>query len=61
MHTFVDPMYRAQKMFPDKIATVCGDTRLTYAETWSRCRRLAGGLYGLGLQFGDRVALWGRQ
>ncbi len=58
MHTFVDPLYRAQKMFPDKIAAVCGETRLTYAETWSRCRRLAGGLQGLGLQFGDRVAIW---
>ncbi len=58
MHTFVDPIYRAQKMFPDKTAAVCGETRLTYAETWSRCRRLAGGLRGLGLQFGDRVAIW---
>ncbi len=58
MHTFVDPLYRAQKMFPDKVVSVCGETRLTYAETWSRCRRLAGGLRGLGLQFGDRVAIW---
>ena len=58
MHTFVDPLYRAQKMFPDKVASVCGETRLTYAETWSRCRRLAGGLRALGLQFGDRVAIW---
>jgi long-chain acyl-CoA synthetase len=45
-------------MFPDNLAAVCGKTRLTYAETWSRCRRLAGGLRGLGLQFGDRVAIW---
>lgn len=58
MHTFVDPLYRAQKMFPDKVAMVCDETRLTYAEMWSRCRRLAGGLQGLGLQFGDRVAIW---
>lgn len=58
MHTFVDPLYRAQKMFPDKIAAVCGETRLSYAEMWLRCRRLAGGLRGLGLQFGDRVAIW---
>ncbi len=58
MHTFVDPLYRAQKMFPDKTAAVCGETRLTYAETWSRCRRLAGGLRELGLQSGDRVAIW---
>jgi long-chain acyl-CoA synthetase len=45
-------------MFPDKVAAVCGETRLTYAAMWSRCRRLAGGLRGLGLQFGDRVAIW---
>ncbi len=57
MHTFVDPMYRAQKMFPDKVAMVCGETRTTYRDMWSRCRRLAGALRGMGLQFGDRVAI----
>ena len=57
MHTFVDPIYHAQKMFANKTAIVCGETRLTYAETWSRCRRLAGALTELGLQSGDRVAL----
>jgi long-chain acyl-CoA synthetase len=55
VHTFVDPLYRAQKMFPNKIAAVCGETRLTYADTWSRCRRLASGLRRLGLQFGDII------
>ncbi|MGQ4809189.1 3-[(3aS,4S,7aS)-7a-methyl-1,5-dioxo-octahydro-1H-inden-4-yl]propanoyl:CoA ligase [Candidatus Entotheonellaceae bacterium PAL068K] len=57
MHTFVDPPYRAQKLFGYKVAMVCGNVRLTYAETWSRCRRLAGGLAKLGMQPGDRVAL----
>ncbi len=57
MHTFVDPLYRAQKMFADKVSMVCGETRLTYAETWSRCRQLAGALAKLGVQPGDRVAI----
>lgn len=57
MHTFVDPLYHAQKMFPRKTASVCGDTRLTYAETWSRCCRLAAALSRLGVQAGDRVAI----
>jgi long-chain acyl-CoA synthetase len=57
VHTFVDPLYRAQKMFADKTSMVCGETRLTYAETWSRCRRLAGALSQLGIAPGDRVAI----
>src|SRR5215471_17079605 len=36
---------------------VNGALRLTYAETWSRCRRLAGVLTQLGVQPGDRVAI----
>jgi len=36
---------------------VCGKSRLTYEESWVRCRRLAGGLRDLGLSPGDRVAL----
>jgi long-chain acyl-CoA synthetase len=44
-------------MFADKVAVVCGDVRLTYADVWSRCRRLAGALAGLGVQPGDRVAI----
>jgi long-chain acyl-CoA synthetase len=55
--TFVDPLYRAQKMFAHKVSMVCGDVRLTYAETWSRCRRLAAALTALGIQPGDRVAI----
>ena len=57
MHTFVDPLYRAQKLFTHKISMVCRETRLTYAETWSRCRRLAAALTKLGVQPGDRVAI----
>src|SRR4030095_8773379 len=57
MHTFVDPLSRAQKLFANRVAMVNGDVRLTYAETWSRCRRLAGALSQLGCQPGDRVAI----
>src|SRR4029450_9016561 len=57
MHTFVDPLYRAQKLFANHVAIVSGDVRLTYAETWSRCRRLAGALTQLRIQQGDRVAI----
>src|SRR5262252_4630183 len=57
MHTFVDPLYRAQKLFANHVSMVNGDVRLTYAETWSRCRRLAGALSQLGVQPGERVAI----
>jgi len=57
MYTFVDPLYRAQKLFANDVAMVGGGVRLTYAETWSRCRRLASALSRLGVQPGDRVAI----
>lgn len=57
MHTFVDPLARAHKLFANRVAIVSGDVRLTYAETWSRCRHLAGALAQLGIQSGERVAI----
>jgi long-chain acyl-CoA synthetase len=57
MYTFVDPLYRARKLFASDIATVSGDVRLTYGEVWSRCGRLAGALTRLGVQPGERVAI----
>ena len=42
MHTFADPLRRAFTVAPNSLAVVCGDTRLTYAQTFSRCSRLAG-------------------
>jgi long-chain acyl-CoA synthetase len=57
MHTFVDPLYRACKLFADHVSMINGDVRLTYAETWSRCCRLAGALTQLGVQSGERVAI----
>src|SRR5919198_6113465 len=57
MHTFVDPLSRAQRLFANHIFMINGDVRLTYAETWSRCCRLAGVLSRLGVQQGERVAI----
>src|SRR4029450_2610294 len=47
----------AKKLFANHVSMVNGDVRLTYAETWSRCCRLAGALSQLGCQPGDRVAI----
>ncbi len=57
MYTFVDPLVRAQKLFANDVAMIGQGVRLTYAATWSRCRRLAGALTELGVQPGDRVAI----
>ncbi|MBI5088863.1 MAG: AMP-binding protein, partial [Actinobacteria bacterium] len=57
MHTFADPLRRALTVAPDELAVVSGDDRLTYAQTWARCCRLAGALQLLGLRSGDRVAI----
>jgi len=57
MHTFADPLYRARTLFADAVSMVSGEARLTYAETWSRCCRLAGALTRLGVEPGDRVAI----
>ena len=58
MHTFADPLARAVQIAPQKTALVDQDQRFTYAELADRCARLVGGLYGLGLSKGDRVAIW---
>ena len=57
MNTMADPLRRAYRTAPEALAAVCGADRLTYAETWSRCRRLVGALRAMGLERGDRVAV----
>ncbi len=59
MTTVISPLRRANMVAHDQIAVCCGNARLTYAETWERCRRLIGALRGLGLSEGDRVAIVG--
>ena len=43
---------------PDRVAVVCGQTRLTYAALDVRANRLAHGLAALGVEAGDHVALY---
>jgi long-chain acyl-CoA synthetase len=57
MATMISPLRRAVQVGADRTAVVCGDVRLTYAEMWERCHRLAGALRGLGVAEGDRVAV----
>ena len=57
MLTLADPLRRALQIGAQSTAIVDGDRQFTYAEFNARCERLAGGLYGLGLKAGDRVAI----
>jgi amino acid adenylation domain-containing protein len=43
------------RRYPDKIALVCGERRLTYRELDESCNRLAHGLIEAGVESGDRV------
>lgn len=56
MYTMRDPLRRAEQLFPQRDAVVCGGTRRTYAELATRVRKVAGLLDGL-TEPGDRVAL----
>jgi acyl-CoA synthetase (AMP-forming)/AMP-acid ligase II len=47
----------ARGNFGDREAVVCGDTRLTYEQLGNRVDRLAGGLAGLGVRSGMRIAV----
>ena len=47
---------RARRLYPERLAVVDGDLRLTYEAFLSRCDRWAAALQGLGITPGDRVA-----
>ena len=53
--TFGDILDRAADMFPDKVAFVDADSRLTYAQARDRVNRLAVSLMDLGVLPTDRV------
>jgi long-chain acyl-CoA synthetase len=58
MHTLADPLARALQVAAGKTALINNGEAFTYADLHDRCTRLAGGLRSLGLQKGDRVAIW---
>ncbi len=48
---------RAASVYPERTAVIHGVLRQTWAETFERCRRLAGALRGAGVGKGDTVAV----
>ena len=47
---------RAASVYPERIAVVHGEVRITWAQTYARCRQLASALRKRGIQPGDTVA-----
>jgi len=47
---------RTAHVYPDRIAAIHGERRLTWRETYARCRRLASALAQRGIGSGDTVA-----
>jgi fatty-acyl-CoA synthase len=50
-------LVRTARVYPNRVAVVHGDRRITYAEFLERARRLASALAGLGVGKGDTVAV----
>ena len=50
-------LHRSLQQTPDRVGTICGDRKRTFAEIGDRIARLAGALQGLGVAKGDRVAI----
>ncbi len=55
--TIAGRVERAARKFPDAVAVVCRDERLTYSELEVRARKLARKLRELGVERGDRVGV----
>lgn len=53
-----DYLHESARRLPDKVALVCGEQRLTYAEIESRSNALAHGLVARGIERGDRVVIF---
>ena len=52
-----DVLSHAEKLWPDKVAIIDGDTRYTYRQAVERVRRSAAGLHSLGVRPGDNIAI----
>ena len=50
-------LVRAARVFPDGLAVVHGERRISYAQLLERCARLASALAGRGVGRGDTVAV----
>ena len=55
---FTQGLHRAAQQQPDAIATACGPRQQTFRELKDRVARLAGGLQGMGIKSGDRIAIY---
>ena len=53
----IDFLKRAARIYPQKIAVVYSEQRITYADFYRRCRRLASALRQAGISKGDTVAV----
>ncbi|MFI5273134.1 MAG: AMP-binding protein, partial [Ktedonobacterales bacterium] len=54
--TPLDFLRRSRRLYPDAVAVVDGDLRLTYEQLGDRCDRWSAALQRLGVGQGDRVA-----
>ncbi|MFI5399613.1 MAG: class I adenylate-forming enzyme family protein [SAR324 cluster bacterium] len=59
MNIVGDFLRKSALRFPDKLALVDGETRLTYAELHAAANRVTAGMRALGLQPGERVSYHG--
>lgn len=57
MYSMRNPIRRAEQLFGDREAVVCGSTRRTYRELAARVRKVAGLMESIS-EPGDRIALW---
>ena len=51
-------LIRAARVYPDRVAVIHGERRITYAQMFERCRRMASALAALGVGRGDTVAVF---
>jgi acyl-CoA synthetase (AMP-forming)/AMP-acid ligase II len=59
MNIVGDFLLRSARRYPDKIAVIDGDVRLTYRELAKLVNRVAAGIHGLGIKPGDRISYHG--
>jgi long-chain acyl-CoA synthetase len=58
MHIISEYLFQSAQRWPDAVALVCGNQRITYSALAKRASSLAGYLVSEGLQKGDRVAIF---